>query len=258
MNAWQERPRESSLSAGPEPLRRVGDLQLAFRASVASQADMAPSSYPVLPGDAACAIALPPPGPLPRHGRTLAQLIERRRSGAIAPGPVPPATWGALLDAALEPPLGSRMRMFPEELQPVVFPVVFDFEGVAPGAYRHDPVTRQLLPVAAIERGRMREDVLLQWDHGGGAAIFFLAVPMARILHAYGDRGYKHALMSLGFVSDRLYLFAEHLGLTYTVTAGFAYTTVDELLGLDGYHYTVPFSFIVGGPRPPARAATQG
>lgn len=257
MSAWKAPPRESTLSAGPQPLRRVGDLQLAFRASVASSPDPAPS-YPGLPGDAARAIALPPARPPARDGRTLAQLIARRRSGAVAPGPVPAATWAALLDAALAPPLGSRKRMFPAELQPVLFPVVFDFEGVAPGAYRHDPSTRQLLPVAAIDRARMRDDVLLQWDHGGGAAVLFLAVPMARILHAYGDRGYKSALLSLGFVSDRLYLLAEHLGLTYTVTAGFAYRTIDELLGLDGYHYTVPFSFIVGGSRPHVRPATQG
>jgi hypothetical protein len=104
-----------------------------------------------------------------------------------------------------------------------------------------------------VQRDAGREDLLLQREHGDGAAILFIAVPMALWLHHFGDRGYRGAALQVGYLTDRLYLAAETLGLTYTASGGFAPARADQLLDLDGYHHTTMFSFVVGA-RPQQRS----
>lgn len=187
----------------------------------------------------------------PRHPlsteREFADIVIARRSGGLTAGPLRTTEIAALLSAATAP-LPTYLLPHPA-LKPVVFALVFDLDGVPPAAYRYASESRQLLPIRSIQRESVRDALLLQKDHGAGAAILLLAVPMARWLHDFGDRGYRGASLQVGYLTDRLYLAAETLGLTYTASGGFTATRTDELLGLDGYHYTTMFSFVVGGRR---------
>jgi SagB-type dehydrogenase family enzyme len=126
---------------------------------------------------------------------------------------------------------------------------VHDVTDVPPGSYRYDPERHALLPVAEVDWGATRENLLLQHEHGEGAVVLFFVVPLAQWLHRFGDRGYRGAALQVGYLTDRLYLDAEALGLTYTASGGFAQARADQLLGLDGYHHTAVFAFVVGGPR---------
>jgi SagB-type dehydrogenase family enzyme len=203
---------------------------------------------PPLPGDVANAIPLIPPHNLSRVRRTLAEVIVARRSGGISEeGPLDQAMFGTLLAATAEP---LPQPLLPDSaMVPIVCPVVFNVEGLPSAAYRYIPGEHMLISIRTIQREFMRNEVLLQWEHGSGAAVLFLVVPMARWLHAFGDRGYRGVAFQIGWLSDRLYLVAESLRLTYTASGGFSPAMADRLLGLDGYHYTSLFSFVVGGPK---------
>jgi SagB-type dehydrogenase family enzyme len=135
------------------------------------------------------------------------------------------------------------------ELSPVVFLVVFDVEGLPPSACRYVSAEHRLLRLREVEREAFTAEFLLQAEHGSGSAILFLVAPLSSWLRHFGDRGYRAANFQIGFLSDRLYLLAETLGLTYSSSGGFAPASVDELFGLDGYHFTTLFSFVIGGPR---------
>jgi SagB-type dehydrogenase family enzyme len=132
---------------------------------------------------------------------------------------------------------------------PVPYPIVFDVDGLPPGAYRYDGGEHVLAPIREVARESVAAAALLQREHGTGAALLFLVVPLSRWLTVFGDRGYRGAAFSAGWLTDRLYLVAETLDLTYTATGGFAPGVVDELLGLDGCERTAFFAFAVGGKR---------
>jgi SagB-type dehydrogenase family enzyme len=200
-----------------------------------------------LPGKWAGAHTLPAPADKSGDGREFIDIVIARRSGGLTDGPLRTTELGALLSAAATP---LPLYLLPHPgLEPVMFPLVFALDGVPPGAYRYAPESAALLPVRSIQREVVRDALLLQKDHGASAAIVFLVVPMARWLHHFGDRGYRGAALQVGYLTDRLYLAAEELGLTYTASGGFTPTRTDELLGLDGYHHTTMFSFVVGGQR---------
>lgn len=209
---------------------------------------MTPPPAPPLPGDVAHAVPLIPPYDLSCSQRTLAGVIVARRSGEISgEGPLDQRMFGALLAATAMP---LPQSLLPDSAMiPIVCPVVFNVEGISPAAYRYVPGDHTLIPICTIQREIVRDEVLLQWEHGNGAAILFLVVPLAHWLHAFGDRGYRGMAFQIGWISDRLYLVAEMLRLTYTASGGFAPAMVDKILGLDGYHYTSLFSFVVGGPK---------
>jgi SagB-type dehydrogenase family enzyme len=194
-------------------------------------------------GDPEASIGLPVLSELPL--RTVADVITSRHSGPIYESGIDTAQLGALL-SAWDAKLPSAL--LPDSLFATqAFPVALDVRGLPTAAYRYDISTRRLLRIRPVTRVELRRDVLLQWEHGNAAVVIFFVAPLSRWLCHFGDRGYRSVAMQAGWITDRLYLIAETLRLRYTASGGYAPARADRLLGLDGYHYTAFFSFVVSG-----------
>jgi SagB-type dehydrogenase family enzyme len=191
------------------------------------------------PGNSEHALGLPSSLLLAKSN--LFDLITQRRSGGVGRGgTLDLNTLGALL-------LGAADRLPPSlsEVPPVLCPMALSVEGVRPGCFRYLSDRHALAPITPVTRGFVREDVVLQSEHADAAVIIFLVSSLSRWLNTQGDRGYRSAVLQQGWLTDRLYLRAESLGLSYTASGGFAPAVVDALLGIDGYHLTALFSFVV-------------
>lgn len=219
----------------------VHDLILAARARFDHEGGDPPSPVP-LPGDLARAIVLPPA--ITPHPRSLRSVITSRRSTSLrGSDPLPLSHLAFLLRSADFP--GSAPLCSEPGLRVQLFVVALDVPPLEPAVYRYDQDHR-LLPVAKLERERIREEVLLQHDQGDAAALLFVVTPLAQWLRTHGDRGYRTAMLSVGWVIDSLYLRAEQLRLYYSATGGFALARANELLHLDGYEQTAALAFAVG------------
>jgi len=235
----------STLACADGPLRGVAEMVLAGRNAAPAASALTLSAPTPEPGDVTRALALPPPRDLSGGSRSLASAIVGRRSGSLTPGPLDAATLAALLAAVDDTP-----GLMPDaSFAPVLHPAIFAVDAVPAGTYRYARDAHALLPIRDVTRETVARAALLQHEHGTGAAVLFLVMPLSRWLLTYGDRGYRGAAFAAGAWTDRLYLVAETLGLTYTATGGFAPSVVDDLLGLDGCERTAFFAFAVGGPR---------
>jgi len=204
-----------------------------------------PYAPPALAGDTTTAISLGSPVELPP--RALADVIKRRRSGNIVQSNIRKEQLAALL-SAWHAELPSCLLPDPS-FHTLAFPVALTVDELPPAVYRYDGATCRLFHIGPATPEALRKDILLQWEHGSAAALIFLVVPLSRWLHRCGDRGYRSLALQAGWITDRLYLIAEALGLSYTASGGYAPACADRLLCLDGYHYTAFFSFVVGGAR---------
>ena len=245
MNLAQHRA-ASVLAASGAPLNRVAELVLAGR-----YPDFRPSP-PYLPyvsslppGDVTRAVRLPAAQDLSARDRSLASVIAARRSGRLVTKPLDPSTLATLLAAASGIP-----PMIPDAtFAAVIYPIVFAIEGIPGGAYRYAHHEHALVPICDVDRQTVAETAILQHEHSTGVALLFLVVPLSHWLMTFGDRGYRGAAFAAGWLTDRLYLVAETLGLTYTATGAFAPAIIDELLTIDGCERTAFFAFAVGGER---------
>lgn len=247
MNSYEGRKFDSVLAEVPWP-NGLG-VRMLLGSNYPVEQPYAPTPPPSLPLPRGIAEAIPLAAPYDTgySTRTLADVIVNRRSGNISGDSLSQAAFATLLKATAE---GMPKAFLPApEMEPILFPLVFSVEGLSPGVYRYLPCKHALVAVRPVQPDVVSEDVLLQREHGNGAALLFLVVPMARWLHIFGDRGYRGAAFQAGWLSDRLYLVAENLGLTYAASGGFAAAAADALLKLDGYHYTPLLLFVVGGPR---------
>lgn len=215
------------------------DLVLALAVAEARrQAGSTPDTEP--PGDRSATVPLPPP--CGRVTADLSSVIERRRScGAWQHGTLRQAELSALLQGLVDglPPYLDRVR-------PVICPVVFSVDQTPIGCYRYMEAEHALAPIGGVVRTALERDLLVQPEHGKCAVIIFLVAALSRWLHLEGDMGYRSAVLQQGWIADRLYLRAESVGLSYTASGGFAASVADEVLGLDGLHFTALFSFLVG------------
>ncbi|GEM_PF-5565907 len=259
METEPRRPfRPDPTSHGPREM--VREFILAAREKHESESGD-PAAASELPGDLAAAIALlRPPGP--EHPRALVDVISSRRSTSLrASGPLPLDALAALL-ANAEPAHAGPLCPDPQ-LRALLFVVALevgsvDGSSLDPGAYRYDDLEHRLLPIQPVDREQLRAEVLLQHDQGDAAALVFVVTPLARWLRAQGDRGYRGALMSVGWAVDSLYLSAEGLGLglRYSATGGFALTRANATLKIDGYHFTTALAFALG-TRPPTQSPAR-
>jgi SagB-type dehydrogenase family enzyme len=188
-------------------------------------------------------ILLAPPVALPV---SLVDAIESRRSG-LYPGPISAVDLSTLLDASTaELPHSLQRAGIP---RPRVVALVRQVTGIAPGCYYYEPLENLLIPHNVVD-GASDRPMMLQDEHQHAAVILIFIAPLAGWLHEAGDRGYRAIALSIGYLTDRLYLVAEALRLSYTASGGFSPPMVDRMLGLDGYHEAAFFSFVVSGARP--------
>jgi SagB-type dehydrogenase family enzyme len=109
--------------------------------------------------------------------------------------------------------------------------------GLAPGAYRFDPVRHALLPrvVPAGGRARARAAALDQDVIGAAAAVLVLSADRAVLAaDALGAaRGYRHAFLETGLVGERIYLQAAARGLGACAVGAFYDAEAEALVGVD-------------------------
>ena len=225
------------------PFALVHDLILAARSKPAPQPD-ATSPAVALPGDNARSIALPPASRLEFDGDLYDVIAGRRSVSLRGAGPLSLAQLSDLL-GSVETVKSGALCPNPD-LQVKLFVVVLEIPPLVPAVYRYDDVDHRLALVDRVEREVVRERVLLQSNQGDASALLFVVTPLAAWLCRHGDRGYRAAMMSIGWIIDGLYLRAQQLGLCCSATGGFALARANELLHLDGYAMTTALAFAVG------------
>ncbi|PRQ08307.1 Nitroreductase family protein [Enhygromyxa salina] len=219
----------------------VRDLILAGRSRHEHAEPSAPTDRP---GELAPAIPLPLPVDADPACDLRSVIASRRSTSLRDSGSLPLSQLSLLLRNAEIVDAGP---LCPDaRLRAQLFVVALDVPPLEPAVYRYDHAGHQLVLVEGVAREQLRAEVLLQHDQGDAAALVFVVTPLARWLRMHADRGYRGAMMSVGWVIDSLYLQAAQLGLQYSATGGFALARANELLQLDGYEYTTALAFAVG------------
>jgi SagB-type dehydrogenase family enzyme len=155
------------------------------------------------------AIALPPPAPA--SADVLRVIAARRSVRRFADKPLPMNALSGVLAA-----LAATPKLLPGQALHVDV-VVHAVDGLAPGAYRHDPQQHALLPRRAGIglRDAARAAALDQDVIGDAAAVLLLSIDRASLRDdALGPaRAYRHALLHAGCIGERVYLEAGARGL---------------------------------------------
>lgn len=174
-----------------------------WRSSVVARLPLAATQPPGTP-----ARALDPMG---ESGRTIEDVIERRRSNRHyqASVPVSFADLSTVLAAAAAPP---RLDVpFPAS---DVYLIVNNVEGLVPGSYLYD---RAAHAVHLLRAGDLRADAerLAMGQHYAAEAhvVAFGMADLDAIGRVYGDRGYRLALFEAALFGGRMQLAAHALGL---------------------------------------------
>jgi SagB-type dehydrogenase family enzyme len=152
---------------------------------------------------------VPLPTPRAASGRSLGETIQRRGStrqfghASLSSVELATALWAATRAIAADVPAGLVD----------LYLIVNAVDGVEPGAYCYRAAEHAL---ELLKAGRYRNEssyLCLEQPLGGDAAavIYFLA-PLARVLSAFGDRGYRLANLEAGSAGGRAYLAAYALG----------------------------------------------
>jgi SagB-type dehydrogenase family enzyme len=106
--------------------------------------------------------------------------------------------------------------------------------GLDAGVYRYDPVRHVLqLERAGELANEARAAALGQDVVGDAAALFVLSLDRRQVLERDGARGYRHGLLEVGFVGERLALGAVARGLGACPVGAFYDDQAAELLGVD-------------------------
>jgi SagB-type dehydrogenase family enzyme len=148
---------------------------------------------------------VPLPAPRAASGRSLGETIQRRGStrqfghASLSSVELATALWAATRATAADVPAGLVD----------LYLIVNAVDGVEPGAYCYRAAEHAL---ELLKAGRYRNEssyLCLEQPLGGDAAavIYFLA-PLARVLSAFGDRGYRLANLEAGSAGGRAYLAA--------------------------------------------------
>ena len=204
--------------------------------------DLETPSVPRAPQPSTPRHSLPPPN---FHGdtRSLLELIRSRRSGGISGhrpiGLSDLSTVLSIQETATVDPIAIHPT-----LRPRIYVLAWNVLSLEPGVYVYEDPGHQLVWVRDATPSTRK--VMLQSDQRSAAAVLFLVSPLQAWFTMFGDRGYRAALLSIGWACDRLYLAAERCQLAYSATGGFAPRLADELLGLDGYTSAALFAFVLG------------
>ena len=189
-------------------------------------------------------------------------LVRRRRSTplygerAMTAAELSGVLAGALQAKELAPAYHRRdipRRVFPSAggLQPVDAHVLVQrVDDVAPGVYRYDPLTHELVQQEAGDpRTRVLDATIFTEWLFDAAAVVVLSADLDRVMWKYGSRAYRYLLMDTGVVCGQLYLAATSLELSVNAVAAFRDDALNAMLRLDGV--TRFANLLVGlGPQP--------
>jgi len=221
----------SAAAVGPHPLGITGAMHAAssLHALPGSVTAAAPRTPP--PAAAFVADAIPLPTPVPMPSEVTRVIAARRSLRRFADAPLPlDALSGVLAALAASPSLLPAQPL-------IVDVVVHAVDGLAPGAYRHDPQQHALLPRrSGIDLRRAARAAALDQDVIGDAAVVFvLSMPRSALLdEAAGPaRAYRHALLHAGGVGERIYLEAGARGLGACAVGAFYDDEAAALVGAD-------------------------
>lgn len=176
----------------------------------------------------------------------LALIAARRSQRRYRVEALPLALLAELLHAmaAPSPLLSNAVR---------VHVVAHAVQGLAPGAWRYDPVGHALLAspgAAAAERRRTRAAALDQDAAGDAAAVLVLTLDRAALAQdgAGFARGWRHGFLQAGMLGERLYLQAQRLGVGVCAMGAFYDDEASALIGVDAAHEWVVHFAALGWP----------
>jgi len=225
---WQPpaEPRENGAALGvTSAMHRATSLRAAAPPATASVV-VAPT------GLSAGAMALPPAAPVRQD---VLDLIATRRSvRRFAPTPLPLGALSGVLAGLTghgTPPLSAALR---------VSVVAHSVAGLAPGAYRYEPVRHALLPRRAATdlRAAAGAAALDQEVIHNAAAVFVITLDRAGVAAdpTGPARGYRHAFLEAGRIGERIYLEAGARGLGACAVGAFYDDEASALVAIDPAH----------------------
>ena len=149
-----------------------------------------------------------------------------------------------------------RLRTAPSGggLYPIeTFTLVFDVEGVPPGAYFYNALKHRLELVAPGDcRSKLINASNLKDEIRNAGFCVALSVVLPRSSFKYGQRAYRFAFLEAGHVAQNILLAAEGLGLGALPIGGFFDDDMNRLLNLDGCQEFVAYLLLVGNKADPA------
>lgn len=176
----------------------------------------------------------PPPAPFDAAGfDAQAVILSRRSARRFNGGSVTRRDAEDMLRFAFRP-LGTHAEPGLLTRDALGFHVVaFAVEGLVPGVYALDADT---LALTLRREGDFREDLQalsLGQDLAVDCAFALIyTADMARLVDAYGDRGYRYACLDCGLVGERIQLWAAHRELGSSGIGGYYDDLANELLDL--------------------------
>jgi SagB-type dehydrogenase family enzyme len=149
------------------------------------------------------AVALPPPRPA--AGRDLGETIRRRGSTRrFSREPLTAVDLSTALSAATAPT--------PTDVSDAVvsvYLIISAVDGIEPGSYCYWPGDSCLEPLRAGDHRAQSAYLCLEQPLGGeAAAVLYYLAPLAPVLAAWGNRGYRLAHLAAGISGGRAYLAA--------------------------------------------------
>ena len=116
-----------------------------------------------------------------------------------------------------------------------VYVLAMGVSGLPKGAYLYRPSLHALSLVRSGDyTAIVRHEAMFQVEFSRASALLVLVSSISRLKAKYGLRGYRLALMDIGYASQNIYLAAAHYGVATCASAGFVDDVLNDLLGLDG------------------------
>jgi SagB-type dehydrogenase family enzyme len=206
-------------------------------------------ALPTGPTTARC--PLPQPVPLEMNIRT---AVRRRRSSFgrfQAARPVQAQQLAAALAAAAAAAPATDVTTAGSPLVKL-YAFVNHVDGIEPGSYAYDPVSRELALLSAEPPGRFlqRNYFLSNYNLEQSGAVLVPTIRTRQVLRAVGDRGYRLVNASIGAVAQALYTASAAMGLGCGVALGFDNVSFIEELQLEGTDETPLLVMMLGNERP--------
>lgn len=202
-------------------------------------------------------LALPGPAPVPVG---IGEAIARRRScRRFAEQPLPLAALSTLLHSAyglgdsylygeqtmFDRPVPSGGSCYPLEL----YVLVRHVEGIPAGIHHYSTRHHALEALGPLPKPDDLETLFLSQPWVAKAHVVIIVTAVAsRLLHRYGDRGYRYLLIEAGHVGQNLALVATASGLGSLSLGGFFDDDVSCMLGLDASFELPLYGIALGVP----------